>query len=371
MTHTQSEKNLMLKIITDIKNGKTFIDLGDYPTVNCGLIESLQKGAYITATVVGVKSNGFHDEPNRFRCALTIRGEVTAKLNSFENHPLWAREFVRIDCAPIMDSTLHDKWYGDSTWEDESWHNDVSPSFVSFDLIKGKAVKIWSENKNPEMREVDDEPQYLVHLYSLDSGDEKCTGEFIDVLLATDSREEVFNFILNKERDNEITRRNEEAKQNRIKSLAEKGKRLATFEDMQESRTFGANLVDQIPDLADPSAMDSAVVGFYYFDSYYILLTEKDGSYDVTLGNTWASFDALEPAERFLWDEFIKGEEIEVDADKEFILHYSQVVNYTKTITAKNLDEARKIGDSIPPQEFEMVEADSNGWDFANITELK
>jgi len=103
------------------------------------------------------------------------------------NPPLWLREFGDMDNIPVMDSTVCDKWYGDSTWEDTSWHNDVCPSFESFDLINGKCVKIWSDFNHEDRREMECEHQYAIHLYKADKGEgddnEMYTGDFIDTLL--------------------------------------------------------------------------------------------------------------------------------------------------------------------------------------------
>ena len=197
----------MLNILRDIHTGKTFVDLGDYPTVNCGLIESLKKGAYIDVSVVGVKSNGFHDEPNRFRCKILTRGIVASMKNTFDNEPLWLIKYPCIDDIPVMDSYINNTWYGESTWTDSSWHNDTCPSFESFDIIDGKCVKIWSENKKAEMRELDDMHQYEIHICELDSGDEKCCGEFIETVLRTNDKNDVFDWILAQETKNEFARR--------------------------------------------------------------------------------------------------------------------------------------------------------------------
>jgi len=321
MSYSKPEKKLMIQILKDIKNGKTIIDLGDYPSVNCGLLESLRKEHYIKSTVIGVLSNGFHDEPHKFRVSLRPRGEVVTITNSFEIQPLWAREHPSLDIVPIMDSCINDKWYGDSTWTDESWHNDACASFASYDLIKGKVVKIWTDYQHTEDRECECATQYSVHLYALDTingeSEEDCIGDFEDSLIDTNSREVVFNLICELERKNELEKRRQ------IK-LKETGKRDATFEDMVASRHFELNMYDAMD--GQDECLEGEV-GYTYFDKGgYLTIYQKTGEFHVMVYNEDKLFKNLDDAEKWLWGKFFNGSGYEIDLPikKEFSVTWSK-----------------------------------------------
>ena len=255
-------------------------------------------------------------------CITKITLADCAKLKN--NTPQWLLEFGDFDNIPVMDETVCDKWYGDSTWEDESWHNDACPSFASYDLMADKdiVVKIWSDYNHEGTRETECETQYAIHTYKRERydgmpEDEKCVGDFIDTVLSTNNREDVFSWILEQERKNEFARREAEAEKIRLADLEMVGKRPPTFEDMQKSREFQINFYDAMCGVDAGIAKElEGEVGFTYFDKHgHIILDQKTGRYHVNILNIPASFDSLEPAERYMWDEWLCGEASPIDIE--------------------------------------------------------
>ncbi len=306
MTYSTTEKTVLMELLKSLL--KPSFDNVHTVVVNDvltgAMVKTLIDEFYITGAPENIEQDG---TVTAWDLSLSLRGVVTVKVNSFDKQPQWLHEHPSIDCVPLMDETMHDKWYGDSTWADTSWHNDSCPSFESFDLIAGKCVKIWSENENHEKREMDDEPQYLVHLYTVENSDPKCptANEFIDVLVATDNRDDVFKFVLEQEQKNELARREAEAEKKKNIELAAMGQREATFLDMVETRDFSLNMYDamecQFPEL-------NAQCGFIYFDSWYITIEQKTGMFYVQVSNCPDSFDTIKEAELYLWNSHVKYE---------------------------------------------------------------
>lgn len=241
------------------------------------------------------------------------------------NPPLWLRVFGDFDNIPAMDETVCDKWYGDSTWHDTSWHNDVCPSFESYDLIAGKAVKIWSDYANEDLRETDSYSQYGMSLWTLDGeGDDMTSMDYIEDILVTDDRADVFNWILKQEGANEMQKQQAE-------KLKADNKRLATFEDMTTNRKFAHNLSSE---LADASLVGQC--GFIYFDSYYISIYQKTGQFHTIASNDDILTATLVEAELWLWENHVAHEAIEIDLPPamEFIIvfEYDVVVDPTTKI---------------------------------------
>lgn len=216
-------------------------------------------------------------------------------LKDLKNPPLWLKEFPDFDHVPAMDSTVHDKWYGDSTWYDVSWHNDTCPSFQSIDIIEGKLVRIFSEYNNEDLMEMPDVKKYGISVHEHE-GDGAC-GDYINDELSTDDIKDVYEWILAQEHVNEMKRR--EAIRNN-----ETGKREANINDMRATRKFCPNLYDAT-DGNDPSLDGDS--GFTYFNSYWIKLNEN-GTFYVMICSSEYTCSTLEGAEGILWREFVSHE---------------------------------------------------------------
>ena len=93
-----------------------------------------------------------------------------------ERTMLWLAEFPDM---PVVDMPQLGQ-----EWTDESWHNDVSPSF-STKLETGNSIVLWVNYAEPDKREVPGSSRYTVQLRAEDN-------DIIAELLETDSLKEVF-----------------------------------------------------------------------------------------------------------------------------------------------------------------------------------
>ena len=212
--------------------------------------------------------------------------------------------FPDFDHTPAMETGTNDPWYGDSTWEDTAYSNDICPNFSSDDLIKGSTVKIWTDYLDTTKREIPDTETYIIQSYNKDD-------DFIELLYSTNEINEVYKWILKQEDKNEAERRKIEGEPVIKNDEPEiKNKRSATLNDMKLSRKLCINLYDAMdgnePDL-------DGKCGFTYFNNnYYIVLTDT-GYFWTISSNTDTKFITLEECEAWLWSSFICSEYLKID----------------------------------------------------------
>lgn len=88
---------------------------------------------------------------------------------ALSSHPCPAR--FKLLAYEFPDYSLTDLPAIPADWIDDSWHNDVCPSFVILAQRSetDQYVKVWVDYKDPEKREINPDERYCVCRYEADS----------------------------------------------------------------------------------------------------------------------------------------------------------------------------------------------------------